>query len=622
MDTLALTQPSEAGPSIYQTNKLHHHHHHGSPPSSPLLPAPPPSPPARVVRCGICFDDFEWFSLEDLYCSDEGLKNCSSKDLCDSDEGLEGFSLEDLYDFDDPDFEWDTFIRENFDDHPEDSELDDSDDNSSSTADGDGVPAGTRSLLQLRERSVDILCSHARGQDTRASQGQIRWTSTGRFGGTGHRRLREQKQSQRKDKRLQLKQKADDTAIADTAPVNIVAGPDFVKSAKVPALADGPEDSISVESTKAPVSGKGIVTSVLVDGLDASGSIEALKLGGSLHMSKDHAFCLECLTRHVDTMVKAHAWPIYCPHESCREVVSSFAVETLLGSEAIQWHNLGVEHAIKKKIYCPNVACGRLIDGDLNNEQEAVDRLCPYCNRPFCAMCYGAAHAADVGKTCKQRLEKEFENLATANNWRRCPSCRHMVEKVSDLLKVPETATTEQIREAYKREALRTHPDRTTNLGGPNGERPLNKDEATVLFQHVADAYYVLSNPQRRKEYDIARRSRANSWGSPWSTSASGQEQHAEPDTVFGGVFEELLRPEVQNPGNFYSPVGMASGAALGFICGGIPGALIGGYGGKTLGRIRDQKGVSVIEAFGRLEHANKAAIIATLAAKVFQSLQ
>ncbi|KAF8975737.1 hypothetical protein BGZ46_008879, partial [Entomortierella lignicola] len=119
-----------------------------------------------------------------------------------------------------------------------------------------------------------------------------------------------------------------------------------------------------------------------------------------------------------------------------------------------------------------------------------------------------------------------------------------------------------------------------------------------------------------RREYDNARKS--NNAGN-WSTSAS---HHAEADSVFGGVFEELLRPEVQNPSNFYSPIGMASGAALGFICGGIPGAVLGGYGGKTLGRIRDQKGVSVMEAFMRLEHAHKAAIIATLASKIFQSLQ
>ncbi|KAI1320674.1 hypothetical protein EDD11_010208 [Mortierella claussenii] len=192
------------------------------------------------------------------------------------------------------------------------------------------------------------------------------------------------------------------------------------------------------------------------------------------------------------------------------------------------------------------------------------------------------------------------------------------------LLKVEENATTEQIREAYKREALRTHPDRTTNIGGPDGERPLSKEEATVLFQQVAGksslhAYYVLSNNERRREYDVARRSQNRASRNAWSASAP---HHAEPDIVFGGVFEELLRPEVQNPSTLYSPIGMASGAALGFICGGIPGALLGGYGGKTLGRIRDQKGVSVMEAFMRLEHAHKAAIIASLAAKIFYSLK
>ncbi|KAF9939644.1 hypothetical protein BGZ67_009121 [Mortierella alpina] len=140
-----------------------------------------------------------------------------------------------------------------------------------------------------------------------------------------------------------------------------------------------------------------------------------------------------------------------------------------------------------------------------------------------------------------------------------------------------------------------------------------------MSFPDYYDAYYVLSNVDRRREYDNARRSRSRESRSAWSASAP---HHAEAETVFGGVFEELLRPEVQNPRYFYSPIGMASGVALGFICGGVPGALLGGYGGKTLGRIRDQKGVSVMEAFGRLEHAHKAAIIASIAAKIFQSLQ
>ncbi|KAK3848109.1 MAG: hypothetical protein J3R72DRAFT_429885 [Linnemannia gamsii] len=160
----------------------------------------------------------------------------------------------------------------------------------------------------------------------------------------------------------------------------------------------------------------------------SSPSVEALKLGCSLHTGKDHAFCLECLARYIDTQVKAQAWPINCPHENCREAVCSFAVETLLGSDALQWHQLAVEHAIQKKIYCPYTACARLIDGDRNDDQEPVDRHCPYCSKPFCSMCYGEAHK---GINCQQRLDKIFNTLATESNWKSCPSCRHMIQKES-----------------------------------------------------------------------------------------------------------------------------------------------------------------------------------------------
>ncbi|KAG0255345.1 hypothetical protein DFQ27_006307 [Actinomortierella ambigua] len=184
------------------------------------------------------------------------------------------------------------------------------------------------------------------------------------------------------------------------------------------------------------------------------------------------------------------------------------------------------------------------------------------------------------------------------------------------LLKVPETATADEIREGYKREALRTHPDRATQPG-PNGEEPLTRAEATALFQQVADAYYTLSDPHRRREYDQARRTQQARYA--WTEGHAGE--HTEPDRVFVNVFEALLRPEIENPKYFYSPIGMASGAALGFICGGLPGMMVGGYAGQKLGQVRDNKGVSVLEAFSRLEQAQRMAILAALAGKIFASL-
>jgi len=61
------------------------------------------------------------------------------------------------------------------------------------------------------------------------------------------------------------------------------------------------------------------------------------------------------------------------------------------------------------------------------------------------------------------------------------------------ILGVSRTAATEEIRTAYKRESLRTHPDRLANATAAE------KRKATERFQVIADAYFVLSDPERRK---------------------------------------------------------------------------------------------------------------------------
>ncbi|KAK9765153.1 hypothetical protein K7432_006747 [Basidiobolus ranarum] len=128
------------------------------------------------------------------------------------------------------------------------------------------------------------------------------------------------------------------------------------------------------------------------------------------------------------------------------------------------------------------------------------------------------------------------------------------------VLHITEDATDEEIREAYKIEALRNHPDRNQE-----------DVEATRKFQLVSDAYFTLSDSTRRSQYDKARRSRAKS-GQSWT----GQSQNPPTaDETFGSVFEEILKPEVENPKWFYTPLGSVAGGVLGFICGSLPGALM-----------------------------------------------
>lgn len=69
------------------------------------------------------------------------------------------------------------------------------------------------------------------------------------------------------------------------------------------------------------------------------------------------------------------------------------------------------------------------------------------------------------------------------------------------LLEAPRTATTAEIKRSYRRLARRYHPDARAAQPGGADEAELNR-RITLLNE----AYAVLSNPQKRADYDAQRR--------------------------------------------------------------------------------------------------------------------
>lgn len=237
------------------------------------------------------------------------------------------------------------------------------------------------------------------------------------------------------------------------------------------------------------------------------------------------------------------------------------------------------------------------------------------------------------------------------------------------ILEIPETATTTQIRDAYKRAALKTHPDRVPADAPDRAER-------TRKFQLVNDAYFALSDKTRRREYDAQRKlfsgrrppspqmpggfsgadpfadadsagngfppgggggggGTAYSWAWDFFTSqakkAGGANATPPPPNreqaeseQFADVFEEMLReegmaePATGSPtGKFWSVLGGISGGALGFIVANVPGLLAGAVAGNRLGAVRDAKGKSVYAVFQELPQGDRARLLSQLAAKV-----
>jgi curved DNA-binding protein CbpA len=104
------------------------------------------------------------------------------------------------------------------------------------------------------------------------------------------------------------------------------------------------------------------------------------------------------------------------------------------------------------------------------------------------------------------------------------------------ILGVGQGATEEEIKHAYRRLALRHHPDRN-----PGDKR------AEERFKEISEAYAVLMDPRRRREYDDLRRARAEGArprAPRWRREDLYRDLFTDPRTA--SVFEELAREWAQ----------------------------------------------------------------------------
>ena len=100
-----------------------------------------------------------------------------------------------------------------------------------------------------------------------------------------------------------------------------------------------------------------------------------------------------------------------------------------------------------------------------------------------------------------------------------------------DLLEIPVTADENEIKKAYRRLAVKYHPDK--NPGDKTAEEK---------FKKIAQAYDVLSDPEKRKLYDQFGEDAVTGNGARGGGGGFGSDPFDIFNQFFGGLFTAFKR--------------------------------------------------------------------------------
>ncbi|CAI2718594.1 DnaJ domain-containing protein [Nitrospina watsonii] len=95
------------------------------------------------------------------------------------------------------------------------------------------------------------------------------------------------------------------------------------------------------------------------------------------------------------------------------------------------------------------------------------------------------------------------------------------------ILGVAETASSEEIKKAYRKLAVETHPDHNPN-----------DPQAEERFKNITEAYGVLMDPKKRQEYDLSRK---------FSEGQSGPQFNYSQQEIFENMFRQAFGRDMFN---------------------------------------------------------------------------
>ncbi|KAK7281346.1 hypothetical protein RIF29_09245 [Crotalaria pallida] len=148
-----------------------------------------------------------------------------------------------------------------------------------------------------------------------------------------------------------------------------------------------------------------------------------------------HFYCTKCTLKYIVSKLQDNVLNLVCPEQGCSGVLNPHYCKPILPNNvSVWWENALSESVIPEnvKFYCPYTDCSALVINDGHQGVVIRDSKCPHCKRSICVQCKVPWHS-DL--TCKkfQRMKGKdddlMKDLAKRRKWRRCPNCKHYVEK-------------------------------------------------------------------------------------------------------------------------------------------------------------------------------------------------
>ena len=169
-----------------------------------------------------------------------------------------------------------------------------------------------------------------------------------------------------------------------------------------------------------------------------------------------HTFCLPCMGLYVEYRMTNYGGMPKCPYRGCNSKLTKDDCEKFLSSK---WLDILIkrseeeEIADSDKVYCPYPDCSFLMalsrldrcpqaspfSSSSHSSLTITSTKCQKCHRLFCIECRVPWHTKMSCEDYALQLgavNAELNLLAKNNKWKRCPNCKHMIERIDGCLHI------------------------------------------------------------------------------------------------------------------------------------------------------------------------------------------